>query len=456
MQTTTTRIHPELPIFCLNKGEQFRLYTPGHPYPITQREADALRCAFTLGKALEPSAIKLATVLEHQAWLAKQAWDELTKAPFTPVCLTVYLSNRCNLHCSYCFAAQGRMNGVMDKHLNQRHAQTALPIIREEIVERAAQVVASHCAQRGKPFTLVLHGGGEPTLHWELLQRLVSLTRRIATMHGIGWWGYIATHGVLSKNKAVWLASHFDLIGLSCDGPPEIQDRQRPTTAGVAASKVVERTARIFTRLGTPFVVRATITPETMNAQTSIVRYIQQYLGARIIRFEPVYQAGGNQKTSFAPEDAKFFARYFQSAQEIANQLGCKLDLSGVRPEEIHGPYCNILRDVLQLTPDAGIAGCFLDTNRHDAMGKGTFLGQAAMGNAPPFMNMNRIAELRRSAMRIPTKCWSCVNIYHCVRECPEGCLVSGEWTGSPNLAGFRCQLYQHLTEDWIYQSCSV
>lgn len=452
-----TRIHPDLPIFRLDKSAQSFLYTPGHSHSVTQYEANELQNTFILGKPSEPSTAQLATVLVRQALQAKKAWGQFIEAPFAPVCLTVYLSNRCNLHCSYCFSARDRINGVRDQRVKKGNGRdTALPIIREEFVEQAAQIVVSHCVQRGKPFTLVLHGGGEPTLHWGLLQRLISITRRIAAIHGVGWWGYIATHGVLSENKAAWLANHFDLIGLSCDGPPTIQDRQRPTTVGAGASEIVERTARIFTQFGAPFLVRATITPETMDSQASIVRYIEQHLGAKTIRFEPVYQVDGNSKTGFAPEDAKNFVRAFRSAQETANQLGCNLNLSGARPEEIHGPYCNILRNVLQITPDGGITGCFLGTNSHDAMGKEMFLGRIATESNPLIMDMSHIAELRRNALRIPAKCWSCVNIYHCVRDCPEDCPVSGEQNDSPNRTGFRCQVYQQLTEHWIYQSCPV
>lgn len=447
----STRIHPELPIFRLDQGAEACLYAPGHVYRVTQEEADRLQAAFVSNRPWQPALAGLASALTAQARQARRAWEKLAEAPFAPVCLTVYLSNRCHLGCSYCFAAPARLEGKSDERRpRQGHERDAvLPVIRAEIVEPAARIVADHCARSGKPFMLVLHGGGEPTLQWDLLQRLVVLTRRVAATRGIGWWGYIATHGVLSEIRAEWLARHFDLIGLSCDGPPAIQNAQRPTARGVGTAGIVARTARVLAQIGAPFVARATITPETVHHQAAIVHYLHESLGARAIRFEPVYRAGGHPGTGFVPEDAASFVEAFLAARRLAARLGCELDLSGARLGEIHGPYCNVLRDVLQLTPDGGVSACFLSTNGRDAPGRATSLGQV-MRRAGLVLDEDRIVELRRRALRIPAPCWGCVNIHHCVRECPEYCPALAEKDAVPALAGFRCQVYRQLAERWI------
>lgn len=449
----STRLHPKLPIFRLDQGAETYLYAPGHAYRVTRDEADRLQAAFVSDKPLQPALTGLASTLTDQAWQAQRAWEKLAEAPFAPVCLTVYLSNRCTLGCSYCFAAPARSEGKSSAgRPRQGHDRdAALPVIRADIVEQAAQIVARHCARSGRPLTVVFHGGGEPTLHWELLQRLVALTRRVAALHGIDWWGYIATHGVLSESRVEWLARHFDLVGLSCDGPPAIQDAQRPTARGTGTAGIVARTARVLAQIGTPFVARATITPESVRHQAEIVRYLHETLGARAIRFEPVYRAGGHPGTGFVPEDAESFVEAFLAARRLATRLGCELGLSGARLDEIHGPYCNVLRDVLQLTPDGGASACFLSTNGRDAPGRATSLGQVT-GRAGLVVDEDRVVELRRRALQIPVPCWGCVNIHHCVRECPEYCPALEEKDAFPVVAGFRCQVYRQLAERWICQ----
>ena len=447
MESTVNKIHPSLPIFRLDTPEESILYTPGHLVMATRKEADALHAAFVAhGEASTGHVGALGTALQHYAAEAVEAWQHLSEAPFKPECLTIYLSNYCNLGCPYCYAA------YEDGSRSSNHAEAAsrLPVINEDVVRAAARTVARHCAGKGKPFTLVLHGGGEPTLHWTLLQRIVYLTQQVAEDHGLAWWGYVATNGVITEEKARWLAGHFDLIGLSCDGPPAIQDTQRPRHRGADTSSVVERTAGIFSEMGAAFTARATITPETAPCQAEIVRYLHSRLGAEQIKFEPVYRANGMRQCGFAPEDAPVFTRYFLEAEGVAEALGCTLSLSGIRLDEIHGPYCNVLRDVLHLTPDGGATACFLCMDSRQPEQAGMAVGHLDPATGTFALNETRIARIRRQATRIPARCRECVNIYHCARECPEVCPAVGEETDPLREGGFRCRVQKQLGETWI------
>ena len=49
--------------------------------------------------------------------------------------------------------------------------------------------------------------------------------------------------------------------------------------------------------------------------------------------------------------------------------------MSGTRLDEIHGPYCNILKGVLQVTPDGTISNCFLTVDEGQALAADTWLG---------------------------------------------------------------------------------
>jgi sulfatase maturation enzyme AslB (radical SAM superfamily) len=322
-------------------------------------------------------------------------------------------------------------------------------VIREEVVEQAAEFVAAHCANRNMPFTLVLHGGGEPSIEWGLLKRLVSLTHRVADKFGVDWWSYIATNGLLSESKARWMARNFNLIGLSCDGPPDIQNRQRPTLQNKGTAKIVERTARIFNDCPIPFTVRSTITPATVHRQAEILHYIHDRLGAKEIHFEPVYSGWNTSLSGFSVADAGDFVAGFLDAQNMAVNLCCDLSISGARPNEIHGPFCNILRDVIQLTPDGSASSCFLCTDGNKSENATLSISSVNVSNTKFLIDFSRIAELRRRVLRIPIQCLDCINIYHCARECPKHCLVH-EGDITIQSTGFRCSVYKNLTERWI------
>jgi uncharacterized protein len=425
-----TRAHPVLPIFRIEGEGAAMLYTPGMAVP--EASADLHE-------------------LEQRAIAAEAAWQAYVNRPFEPECLTVYLSNRCNLGCVYCYSApQDPVRRVW--RLSPRvetDSPAAFPVISERAVEAAAGVVAEHCVRKSKPFSLIFHGGGEPTLHWDLLQRLRERVGLVAEAHGLSLWSYLATNGMVADSKAAWLAAQFTLIGLSCDGPPEIHDGNRPFGSGAPSSAVLERTARALTLAGADFHVRATITRSGLRRQRDIVAYCIRVLGARVVRFEPAYQAHAGQAAYLQPDDAEDFVRGFLEARALARTLGGELHVSGVRVGEIHGPYCNPLREVLQLGPNGVASACFLTADDDRPDDAELALGRYDDATNTFVIDRARADALRRRGARIPDRCRSCVNVYHCARDCPDVCLLTAgrERMEAP---GFRCRVQKLLAHELI------
>lgn len=417
------RLHAELPMFRVAFRDGAALYTPG----LAVVEEDADRAEF-----------------ERRAMAAEAAWRQYVERPFVPQCLTLYLSNQCNLGCSYCYSAP------LDPSQQRWRAR---PVLDPRAALAAARLVIDTCAGHRRQFSLIFHGGGEPTQHWALLQQLRAGIGRLAADSGVDLWSYIATNGVLSEAKVGWLIEQFSMIGLSCDGPPDVQDRQRATFSGSPTSVTIERTARLLARRGADFHIRATITPRTVRRQSELVAYFAGRMKSRTLRFEPAYQSRPGEPGYFTPADAELFADHFLEARERARVLGAELHLSGARLDDIHGPHCNPLRDVLQVSPDGQASACFLT-----AEGDRPDDGVMALGGYDPVteafvVDAARAAALRRRAARIPSRCHSCVNVYHCARDCPDVCIVSAD----PSLdrdGGFRCRvqkLISHaLIKEWV------
>jgi coproporphyrinogen III oxidase-like Fe-S oxidoreductase/pyruvate-formate lyase-activating enzyme len=406
----TTRLHPALPVFRLDRGGARVCYAPGH---------------FTTAPSVE---------LLRYAAEARAAWQRLAEAPFAPECLTLYLNNRCNLACGYCFAAADR-----DQDSGRIDERAALG---------AARLVARSCAEKNTPFHLVLHGGGEPTLEWDSVVRLVEGTRGIATEAGVGWFGFLATNGVIPEERAAWLGRELDLVEISCDGPPDIQDRQRPLAGGGATSAHVVRTARALRDAGGRFMVRATITPDTVERQTEIVTYLHEALGATEMRFEPVYRAG-----AFAPQQAEWFVSCFLAAQREARARGCDLTVSGARLDEVHGPFCDVLRHTLHLLPDGTATACFFCVDGRDAEATGVAVGGWDEARGEYILDIGRITAHRRKALELPAACLDCINVCHCARECPERCAVRD---AAPETPSFRCLVQRRLAEEWILEAAGT
>lgn len=440
------RVHPTLPVFRLDAGERTVFYAPGRIERVSRLEADSVGAAVVRDGPAGP-----AQRLAAAGRVAVAAWERLATKPFEPECLTVYLSNRCNLGCSYCFAApvEPGQSAQRLRVVGGGDLDRTFPILDEAVVEAAARVVAGHCVRLGKPLTLVVHGGGEPTVHWELLQRVRGLVSRVAQEAGIPSWAYIATHGAISADRARWLARHFNLVGLSCDGPPEVQNANRPFGSGQPTARLVEGTAAVLREEGTPFTVRVTVTPGTAARQSEIVDYVHESLGARTVRIEPAYDGRRAGRDFFAPSDAESFVDGFLAAQLRAQKLGCDLKVSGLRVDEIHGPYCNPLRDVLHVTPDGVGTACFLSTGSEHPDDAALALGRFDKATGEFVVSYERAAHLRREAARIPTRCRSCVNIYHCARDCPDVCVITAA-ASEEQEPGFRCRVHQLLALRWL------
>lgn len=441
-----TPLKPDLPVFARLEEGSVLYYTPGLVVRAHVAARAAVEAEIT-GAPRSPLLVELA----RQAESTRARWAALASRPYEPVCLTLYLDNRCNLACPYCYAdPAGPKAGQV--------APTSLAAIR-----RAAELVAGNCRRRGIPFTVVFHGGGEPALDLRLLKAALAVVEETAASQRLGIFRYLATNGVMSAAKANWIAAHFDLVGLSCDGPEDIQRRQRPLPAGGpgGSARYVERTAGILREMDATFHVRVTLTPGTLTRQEEIVEYVCRKLAPLEIHMEPVY-TGGREQAGFAAADlpgpeelAGTFAAHFLPARALAGAAGTPLRYSGSRPWDVHGPFCQVFRDVLQLVPGDVASPCFKLNDARQVDGLGARIGQ----DSPQGFSIDPAAvqDLRARLLRQPDTCRSCFNQFHCARGCPDACgLEDDQQVRKPALhspvdrvsipGDFRCQVQMRLS----------
>jgi sulfatase maturation enzyme AslB (radical SAM superfamily) len=253
------------PIFRLDCAESAAFYAPGCLCVVGLPAAERFEAAISpLEASPDPAqGVNWANELWHRAELSMASASGWQDGAFSPECLTLYMNNECNLRCVYCYtgASQGPA-GRLDL----------------ETIVAAAELVAENCRRKGIPFVVVLHGGGEPTLHRERVDGVMARLEVVAARHEVQLFRYAATNGVMPERKALWLAHRFDLIGLSCDGPADIHNSQRPGWDDRGTLHLLERTAHVLQEEGCRLHVRTTITWEactdrqrlqTMSASSS-------------------------------------------------------------------------------------------------------------------------------------------------------------------------------------------
>jgi uncharacterized protein len=413
------RLHNTLPIFELLSEEKIIIYSPGKTAVIQCKDKEIVYHNIVNNNKtyLADNFSEVAKVFRN-AENSVSRWESAKNEQFIPECLTVYISNDCNLNCNYCYSRMNKSPGRESR-------------VHIESVLTAAKTVAKNCRMLNKPLVLVLHGGGEPTYHWDLFTEIFTKTRQVAVEEETGFFSYVATHGMIDRKKSSWLARNFDLIGLSCDGPSVINSPQR---RGSVNSRI-EETARIILEEGGKFDIRSTITKNTIAKQEIIADYLISELNAKRIRFEPEYR---NLYNPFTVEDAAAFADNFINASDKVKSQSAELSYSGVRIHEIHNSFCDINRNTIRLNPDNQIINCFCDSENYKYPFGSIDTDLKAISYAD-------IEMMKEKTFDIKNECRNCINIYHCSRGCPDYCVYSNN-----RLNDFKCTVNIRLAVDLI------
>jgi sulfatase maturation enzyme AslB (radical SAM superfamily) len=418
-----------LPIFRCDCDGYAAFYAPGCLCVAGLAAAERFQAMIAPHPVELDSSTHWAAELWNRAELAVTQANRRVHEPFRPECLTLYMNNECNLSCVYCHTDPSRRPG---DRLSLKG------------IAAAAQVVAESCRQKGHTFYAVVHGGGEPTLHRDRVESALAIVQASAAESGVDLFRYVATNGVMPEVGAAWLAHRFDLIGLSCDGPDGIHDRQRPRWNGQGTGHIVRCTAHILHEEGAHLHVRATITPAAMGRQAEIAEYICRQLAPEEIHFEPVYLGGRTDGAEgFDAAQADEFAASFLEARRVAQSYGIPLIGSGSRLGTIHGPYCHVFRDVVNLVPGSIATACFKLTGSTQIQEKGAAIGGCDRQAGHFEIDHDRVQVLRgRLGVSLPD-CDGCFNHYHCARQCPDHCPLDDRVSREP---GFRCRVQKAIS----------
>lgn len=415
---TPQLVWPGLPIFRWSTIDYMIFYAPGYVC-VVDLEA-VTRFEATIG----PQDDGPGGALWRRAEVAVEQELQWRAGDFAPESLTLYMNNACNLDCTYC-------------HTDP--AQRSTERLDLGVIEAAAQVVAKSCREKGIPFYAVFHGGGEPVLDRDRVDRALTILEGVAAQNKVELFRYVATNGVMPAEKAAWLACRFDLVGLSCDGPPDVQNAQRPRLGGGETAHTVEQTGRILAEAGCPFHIRTTITADTLRRQAEIADYICRTFAPDEIRFEPVYLGGRTDAPAgLTADQSATFVAHFLEARAVARGQGVLLTFSGTRPDALHGPYCHVFRHTLNLVPGGVATACFKVTEADQALEKGVVVGGMDSEAGRFVVDRARVQALSRELSRVPPRCVRCFNRYHCARDCPDRCSLDG----APAVVeppGFRC-----------------
>ena len=219
-------------------------------------------------------------------------------------------------------------------------------------------------------------------------------------------------------------------------------------------SKQVERTMTVLKQQDCPFHVRVTITYDTVDRQEEIVTYIADRFRPDEIRIEPVYiNVSGEDTIESTHVDS--FINSFLKAKSAGARYGIAVSTSITRPNALYGPYCNVLRRVLNLVPGDIATSCFLASHPEEIVSKKLMAGWFDLKDNAFRIDKENIKSLITRCANHPVTC-DCLCSYQCTYGCPDRCLIDLSKpiiSDEKGLADFRCSVNRRLMEYLICEA---
>lgn len=436
---------PQSQVFVLPHDDGYLVYAPlaGRVVFVNAACAEQLREYLLTG---DPAAVSA----DVRASLGGLEWLSAVPVPvplpvdrlFHPRSVTLFLTNRCNLRCAYCYAEAGD------------HVPHDMP---SDVFRAAIDLVCRNAARAGHAPLIGFHGGGEPTLAWDALQEAVTYARQRAGAgptsppDGPVRFG-ITTNGVMPPEHAEWVAAHFPVVTLSFDGPADIHDRHRPGADGRGTFDRVMAFAEVLRRRETPFVVRATITRHSVRRMVEMVEFFVTQAGCRRLHFEPAFASGrccGVPPLAPAPED---FAAGFVPALDTARRLNAHLRFSAARLNGTFLSFCGCSQDAFNVTHEGDVTACYEVCERSQPLACRYFFGRFDAATGSFRIDPERLAALRSLTVFGNPLCEGCFAKWNCAGDCPVK-RPFGQPGGADGAA--RCEMIRSITKELLVRGLS-
>lgn len=343
--------------------------------------------------------------------------------------ISFYLTTKCNLNCSYCYInKKDRVHQTLD-----------LEFAKAGINDYFQTDMRKH---------IRFYGAGEPTCEFKLMKKIRDYAYDIV---GDDLSVELQTNGVFKKSAREWISKNVDLIWISLDGVPEIQDKNRRTIRNEPTSKMIEENIRFLIKNCSGSVgIRSTITDDNVSNQTDNISYLSS-LGIKHIWSDPVFPGVGEEITT-PLIDTMEYAKEFVKARKYADELGVFYGSILTCNFDKKTKYnCRACIPVPHLTTDGYVSACDMSLFGKIKDHMSIFIyGKWDKNKKIIRYDSKKINKLRsRSADNMPG-CKKCIAKYHCAGYC------LGEVTNeTKDLFGQKtcvCEpiryLLKHLTEE--------
>ncbi len=233
---------------------------------------------------------------------AEMAGEQKRRSAGVVKALCLHVAHSCNLHCSYCFASQGKY-----------HGERALMSF--EVGKQALDFLVANSGHRRN--LEVDFFGGEPLMNFDVVKQLVAYARSIEKEHQKNFRFTLTTNGMLLDDDVIDFANReMHNVVLSLDGRKEVHDRFRVDYAGKGSwDRIVPKFQKLVAARGNRnYYMRGTFT----HANPDFLKDIQQMLdlGFTELSMEPVVCAADD-PSALTREDLPIVLEQYEHVAEL-------------------------------------------------------------------------------------------------------------------------------------------
>jgi sulfatase maturation enzyme AslB (radical SAM superfamily) len=229
---------------------------------------------------------------------------------FVPSCVTITCTNQCGQRCAYCYGTPAHRNrAVLDL----------------DFCRSALELVASRALARGETVRIIFHGVGEPTFAWKTFTACVETARAVTRRLDVIAHLDLCTGGQVTAKRAEWIATHFDSVQVSIDGPADIHNRQRPRADGRDSLAGPLRLARAVKAATKRLSVKTTVTAATVGRMVEIVDFVASEIGRTRLDLGMMFALPWVRPDSAAPPEWMEFVTGFGEALDRGAELGVRV-----------------------------------------------------------------------------------------------------------------------------------
>lgn len=326
---------------------------------------------------------------------------------------TLSLTHNCNLNCLYCYAGE-----KTKKTMSQETAEKA--------VDFAFQATPAFNQKIDFSFF-----GGEPLLHFDLIQSIVSYIQKKSKLSTITVNYSITTNGTIYSRKiADFIKDNKVSLCISIDGPQYIHDRNRVDKHKKGSFNTVIKNINRFANYLDYFQINAVYGPDTVEQLNESVRFFTDN-GIRRIHLNPNITAYWDETACALIGDSfqkigDHYVRCYQQGQDISvNTIDSKIILF-LKDGYDASDKCGMGETEWGIAPSGNVYPCerLIGNDDNDEL---------CMGNVHTGINPARRCEIGKKRGNSNENCRSCPIQKYCMNWC--GC-TNYAMTGRIDRAG--------------------